>query len=328
VSNLRRREFITLLGGAAAAWPFAARAQPTTMPVVGFLNSASPEAFPDRLRAFHRGLKDSGFVEGENVAIVYRWAEDRYDRLPELAADLVRRRVAAIAVNTPAALPAKAATASIPIVFLLSEDPVRTGLVASLAHPGGNLTGINLVSGELTAKRLELLRELVPSVARVAVIVSPVSLNAETTLRDVEPAARAMGLQTDILNASTSREIDTVFASFVGRRPDALFVASDPLFTSRRVQLANWAARHGVPMISSTREIAEAGGLISYGSNVVDAHRQMGVYTGRILKGAKPEDLPVVQSTKLELVINHQTARILGLTVPDKLLARADEVIE
>jgi putative ABC transport system substrate-binding protein len=324
--SIKRREFITLLGG-AAAWPVAARAQQPAMPVVGFLNSASPEVFPDRLRAFHRGLKDSGFVEGENVAIVYRWAEDQYDRLPELAADLVRRRVAAIAVNTPAALPAKAATASIPIVFILSEDPVRTGLVASLAHPGGNLTGINLVSGELTAKRLELLRELVPSLARVAVIVSPVSLNAETTLRDVEPAARAMGLQTDILNASTSREIDTAFASFVGRRPDALFVASDPLFTSRRVQLANWAARHGIPWYPA-REIAEAGGLISYGSNVVDAYRQVGVYTGRILKGAKPEDLPVVQSTKLELVINHQTARILGLTVPDKMLAIADEVIE
>ena len=323
-----RRKFITLLGGAAAAWPLAARAQQPGMPVVGFLNSASPEAFPDRLRAFHRGLKDTGFVEGENVAIVYRWGENQIDRLPELAADLVRRRVAVIAVNTPAALAAKAATASIPIVFLLNEDPVRTGLVASLARPGGNLTGVNNVSGELTAKRLELLRELVPSVARVAVIVSPASLSGETTLRDVEPAARAMGLQTDILNASTSREIDAAFASFVDRRPDALFVASDPLFTSRRVQLANSAARHGLPMISSTREIVEAGGLISYGSNVVDAYREVGVYVGHILKGAKPEDLPVVQSTKLELVINHQTARILGLTVPDKLLALADEVIE
>jgi len=325
---MRRRDVITLLGGAAAAWPLAARAQQPGMPVVGFLNSASPEAFPDRLRAFHRGLKDTGFVEGENVAIVYRWGENQIDRLPELAADLVRRRVAVIAVNTPAALAAKAATASIPIVFLLNEDPVRTGLVASLARPGGNLTGVNNVSGELTAKRLELLRELVPSVARVAVIVSPASLSGETTLRDVEPAARAMGLQTDILNASTSREIDAAFASFVDRRPDALFVASDPLFTSRRVQLANSAARHGLPMISSTREIVEAGGLISYGSNVVDAYREVGVYVGHILKGAKPEDLPVVQSTKLELVINHQTARILGLTVPDKLLALADEVIE
>ena len=325
---MTRRAFITLLGGAAAAWPLAARAQQPGMPVVGFLNSASPEAFPDRLRAFHQGLKDTAFVEGENVAIVYRWGENQIDRLPELAADLVRRRVAVIAVNTPAALAAKAATASIPIVFLLNEDPVRTGLVASLARPGGNLTGVNNVSGELTAKRLELLRELVPSVARVAVIVSPASLVAETTLRDVEPAARAMGLQTDIHNASTSREIDAAFASFVGRRPDALFVTSDPLFTSRRVQLANSAARHGLPMIASTREIVEAGGLISYGSNVVDAYREVGVYVGHILKGAKPEDLPVVQSTKLELVINHQTARILGLAVPDKLLALADEVIE
>jgi putative ABC transport system substrate-binding protein len=324
---MRRREFITLLGG-AAAWPLAARAQQRAIPAVGFLNSAPSEAFPERLRAFHRGLKDTGFVEGENVAIVYRWGENQFDRLPELAADLVRQQVKVIAVNTPAALPAKAATASIPIVFLLNEDPVRLGLVASLARPGGNLTGVNNVSGELTAKQLELLRELIPSVARVAVIVSPVSLTAEITLRDVEPAARAMGLQTDIVNASTRREIDAAFAGFVGRRPDALFVASDPLFTSRRVQLANSAARHGLPMISSTREITEAGGLISYGSNIVDAYRQVGVYVGRILKGTKPEDLPVVQSTKLELVINHQTARILGLTVPDKLLALADEVLE
>jgi putative ABC transport system substrate-binding protein len=324
---VNKREFITLLGG-AAAWPLAAHGQQPAIPLVGFLNSASLEAFPDRLRAFQRGLKETGFVEGENVTVLYRWAENQFDRIPELAADLVRRRVAVIAVNTPAALPAKAATASIPIVFLLNEDPVRLGLVASLARPGGNLTGVNNVSGELTAKQLELLRELIPSVARVAVIVSPVSLTAEITLRDAEPAARAMGLQMDIVSASTRREIDAAFASFVGRRPDALFVASDPLFTSRRVQLANSAARHGLPMIASTREITEAGGLISYGSNVVDAYRQVGVYAGRILKGAKPENLPVMQSTKLELVINHQTARILGLTVPDKLLAIADEVIE
>jgi putative ABC transport system substrate-binding protein len=324
---MNRRACITLLGS-AAAWPLAGRAQQPVMPAVGFLNSSPPEAFPDRLRAFHRGLKDTGFVEGENVAIVYRWGENQIDRLPGLAADLVRRRVAVIVVNTPAVLPTKAATTTIPIVFLLNEDPVRAGLVASLARPGGNLTGVNLVSGELTAKRLELLRELVPSVARVAVIVSPVSLASETTLRDVEPAARAMGLQTDIVNASTSREIDAAFATFAGRRPDALFVASYPFFTSRRVQLANSAARQGLPMISSTREIVEAGGLISYGSNVVDAFRQVGVYVGHILKGAKPEDLPVVQSTKLELVINRQTATILRLTVPDKLLALADEVIE
>jgi putative ABC transport system substrate-binding protein len=228
---MRRREFITLLGGATAGWPLAARGQQPAMPAVGFLNSASPEAFPDRLRAFHRGLKDAGFVEGENVAIVYRWGENQFDRLPELAADLVRQQVKVIAVNTPAALSAKVATASIPIVFLLNEDPVRLGLVASLARPGGNLTGVNNVSGELTAKQLELLRELIPSVARVAVIVSPVSLTAEITLRDVEPAARAMGLQTDIVNASTRREIDAAFASFVGQRPDALFVASDPPFS-------------------------------------------------------------------------------------------------
>src|SRR5262245_58088785 len=300
---MRRRAFISLLGG-AAAWPFAARAQQPAMPMVGFLNSASPQAFADRLRAFHNGLKETGFVEGENVTVLYRWAENQFDRIPELAADLVRRRVAVIAVNTPAALPAKAASASIPIVFLVAEDPVRAGLVTSFARPGGNLTGVNLVSGELTAKRLELLRELVPSVARVAVMVSPVSLLAEAPLRDVEPAARAMGMQTDIIKAGTSREIDAAFAGFVGRRPDALFIAADPFFTSRRIQLANSAARHGIPMISGTREIAEAGGLISYGSNVVDAHRQVGVYVGRILKGSKPADLPVVQSTKLELVIN------------------------
>jgi putative ABC transport system substrate-binding protein len=255
---VNKREFITLLGG-AAAWPLAAHGQQPAIPLVGFLNSASLEAFPDRLRAFQRGLKETGFVEGENVTVLYRWAENQFDRIPELAADLVRRRVAVIAVNTPAALPAKAATASIPIVFLLNEDPVRLGLVASLARPGGNLTGVNNVSGELTAKQLELLRELIPSVARVAVIVSPVSLTAEITLRDAEPAARAMGLQMDIVSASTRREIDAAFASFVGRRPDALFVASDPLFTSRRVQLANSAVRHGLPMIASTREITEAG---------------------------------------------------------------------
>ena len=232
---MERRDFITMLGGAAAAWPLAARAQQATMPAVGFLNSASPEAFPDRLRAFHRGLKDTGFVEGENVAIVYRWGENQFDRLPELASDLVRRQVKVIAVNTPAALPAKAATASIPIVFLLNEDPVRLGLVASLARPGGNLTGVNNVSGELTAKQLELLRELVPRAARVAVLVNPAGPDAETTLKDVEPAARAIGLQIPVLNASTSREINAAFVTFVRERPDALFVGNDPFLTNRRV---------------------------------------------------------------------------------------------
>ena len=324
---MRRRGFITLIGG-AATWPLAARAQQPAVPLVGFLNSASPEVFADRLRAFHRGLKDTGFVEGENVAIVYRWAENQLDRLPEFAAELVRRRVTVIAANSPAAQPAKTATTTIPIVFIVAEDPVRIGLVASFANTGNNLTGINLVSGELTAKRLELLRELVPAVARLAVLVTPGGPQAETTLRDIEPVARGMGLQTDVLNISTSREIDAAFTTFVDRRPDALFVAPDPFFTVRRVQLANLAARHAIPMTCSSREIAEVGGLMSYGSNIADAHFQAGVYVGRILKGARPTDLPVMQASKLELVINHQTARILGLTVPPSLLATADEVIE
>src|SRR5262245_7514892 len=325
---MNRREFITLLGGAAAAWPLAARAQQAAMPVIGFLHSATPEAFADRLRAFHRGLKDTGFVEGENVSIVYRWAENQSDRLPEYAAELVRRRVAVIAANSTATLPAKAATTSIPIVFLVAEDPVRTGLVASLARPGNNLTGVNLVSGELAAKRLELLLRLVPSVARVAVLVNPAGPYTETTLREVEPAAREMGVQINVLNASTSHEIDAAFATFVDRRPDALFVASEIFFTDRRVQLAVLAARHGIPMTCTTREITEAGGLMSYGSNIVDANFQVGAYVGRILKGARPADLPVLQVSKVELVINHQTARTLGLTVPSSLLAIADAVIE
>jgi len=259
---------------------------------------------------------------------VYRWAENQSDRLPVLAADLVRRRVAVIAANSSTVLPAKAATTTIPIVFLVAEDPVRTGLVASLARPGGNLTGINLVSGELTAKRLELLIGLVPGIARIAVLVNPGAPLTEITLRDVEPAARGMGLQINVLNASTSHEIDAAFATFVDRRPDALFVAGDIFFTSRRVQLAVLAARHGIPMTCGTREITEAGGLMSYGSNIVDANVQLGSYVGRILKGAQPADLPVMQASKMELVINRQTARALGLTVPDKLLSLADEVIE
>src|SRR5262245_30747138 len=325
---MNRREFITLLGGAAAAWPLAARAQQAAMPVIGFLHSATPEAFADRLRAFHRGLKDTGFVEGENVSIVYRWAENQSDRLPEYAAELVRLRVAVIAANSTATLPAKAATTSIPIVFLFAEDPVRTGLVASLARPGNNLTGVNLVSGELTAKRLELLRELVPSVGRVAVLVNPAVPSTETTLREVEPAAREMGVQINVINASTSREIDAAFATFVDRRPDALFVAAEIFFTDRRVQLAVLAARHGLPMTCATREITEAGGLMSYGSNIVDANFQVGVYVGRILKGEKPADLPVEAPTKYELVVNLKTAKALGLDVPPLLQQRADEVIE
>jgi putative ABC transport system substrate-binding protein len=328
---MKRRQFITLLGGAAVTWPLAAHAQQAAMPVIGLLDSRSPDALTDRLRGFRQGLKETGYVEGENVAIEYRWAENQFDRLPVLAGELVRRRVAVIATSggLPVAIAAKAATTTVPIVFTVGEDPVRLGLVASLARPGGNLTGINFVVGELTAKRLELLRALVPAATRVAGLVNPAhATNTETTLRDVEPAARAMGLQIQVLNASTSREIDAAFATIVRERPDALFVGNDAFFNARRVQLVLLAGRHGVPAIYSDREYAETGGLMTYGSNIVDVYRQVGVYTGRILKGAKPADLPVVQSSKFELVINAQTARMLGLTVPPTLLARADEVIE
>jgi putative ABC transport system substrate-binding protein len=327
---VRRRKFITLLGSTAAAWPLAARAQQAAIPVIGFLWNQSGDAFPDRLRAFRQGLKDSGYVEGENVAVVYRWAEGRNDRLPVLAGELIHRQVAAIvAAGETAASAAKAATTTIPIVFSLGEDPVKLGFVASLARPGGNLTGINFFNIELVAKRLELLRELIPGASRVAVLVNPTNpASSEQSRRNAETAARAMGLQIQILNASTSREIDAAFAAFVRERVDALFVSPDGFFNSRRVQLATMAARHTIPMTSATREIAEAGGLMSYGTNLADVWRQLGVYAGRILKGAKPEDLPVVQSSKFELVINHQTARMLGLTVPDKLLVAADEVIE
>jgi putative tryptophan/tyrosine transport system substrate-binding protein len=326
---LKRREFITLLGG-GAAWPFAASAQQPTMPVIGFLHPTSPDAFPDRLRGFRQGLKETGYIDGENVVIRYRFAENKIDRLSAMASDLVTSRVAVItAANSPPALAAKAATTTIPVVFITPEDPVRLGLVASLAKPGGNLTGINLLSGELAAKRLELLRELVPRAVRVAVLVNPANPSTtETTLRDVESAAPSMGLQMQVLKASTRDEIDAAFATLARERSDILFIGGDPFFTSRRVQLAVLAAHYSIPSTSGTREIAEAGGLMSYGANIPDGWREAGAYVGRILKGAKPADLPVVQSTKFELVINAQTAKTLGLAVSPSLLALADEVIE
>jgi putative ABC transport system substrate-binding protein len=319
-----------LLGSAAAAWPFVVRAEHPAMPVIGFLDSRLPEAITDRLRGFREGLKDTGYVEGENVAIVYRLAENQDDRLPELAADLARRHVAVIATaGTPSTFAAKAATKTIPIIFLVGDDPVRLSLVTSLARPGGNMTGINIFNSEVTAKRLELLRELVPQLVRIAVLVNPADATlTETQLKGVNAAAGAMGLQIQVFNANTSAEIDAAFETMGRERPDAILVGTTAFLNGRRVQLAHLATFHRLPAIYALREYAEAGGLISYGSNVVDGFRQVGLYTGRILKGAKPADLPVVQANKFELVINAQSARMLGLTVPDKLLTVADAIIE
>ena len=327
-SHIGRRKFLATLGG-AAAWPLAARAQQAAVPVIGFLYGASPDPVARRLRAFRQGLKDSGYVEGENVAIEYRWAESQFDRLAEMVADLIRRQVTVIAaLNTVAAVAAKAASTMIPIVFSSGEDPVRLGLVASLARPGGNATGINNFIGEVTAKRLGLLHELVPTANRVGVLVNPADVLTETALRDVQPAARAIGLQIQVVNASTSGEIDAAFAAFVREQVDALFIGPGGVFSNRRVHIANQAMRHGIPATYSQREFPEIGGLMSYGTNLTDSWRHVGIYAGRVLKGAKPADLPVVQSTKLELVIIAQTARLLGLTIPPGVLAIADEVIE
>ena len=329
--GMRRREFVSLFGGAAATWPLAARAQQPAMPVIGFLNAASPDTQADRLRWFRQGLKETGYVEGENLSIDYRWAENQIDRLPSLATELVRRQVTVIVTSggSGPALAAKAATATIPIVFKVPEDPVRLGLVASLARPRGNATGINFFASELTAKRLDLLRDLVPGAARVAVLVNPANATStESTLRDVTAAARTAGLQIKVLNASTSLEIEAAFASLIRERPQALFVGNDAYFYTWRVQLTHLATRHTIAATYSQREFAEAGGLMSYGTNITDAYRQIGVYAGRTLKGAKPADLPVVQASKFELVINLPTARMLDLEVPPMLLGRADEVIE
>jgi putative tryptophan/tyrosine transport system substrate-binding protein len=328
---MRRRDVLTLLGGAAAAWPLAARAQQSAVPVIGVVNAGSFEASASRVAAFRKGLSETGYIEGQNVAVEYHWFGGQYDRLPMLMADLVRRRVAVIATpgGTLAAIAAKTATTTIPIVFGVGEDPVKVGLVSSLARPGGNATGINIFIWEVAAKRLGLLHELAPRVIRVAVLINPGNVpSAEAALRDLPEAARAIGLQIQILNASTSREIEVAFATLVRDRIDALYVAPDTFFISRRVQFATLAARHGIPAAYSTREEVEAGGLMSYGTDISDMWRQVGVYAGQVLKGAKPADLPVVQATKFEFVINLVTARALGLEVPPSLLARADEVIE
>jgi putative tryptophan/tyrosine transport system substrate-binding protein len=327
---IRRREALGLFGVTAVGWPFAARAQQPTTTTIGFIGSQSPDAIPDYLRALRQGLKESGFVEGETVAIEYRWAHNQVELLPGLAADLVRRRVAVIVSGGgPASMVAGKATTSIPIVFLVAEDPVRLGLVASLARPGGNATGINFFSAELAAKRLELLRELVPGAARIAVLLNPTEpAIAAANLRDVEVAARTMGLGLRVLNASTQDEIDAAYSTFAGERPDALFISSGPFFSDRRVQMAHLATRYALPTIHGSRLYPEVGGLISYGANIAHAYSQAGTYAGRILRGAKPSDLPVMQSSKFELVVNLYAAKLVDITVPTSLLAIADEVIE
>jgi ABC-type uncharacterized transport system substrate-binding protein len=324
----KRRDFITLLGG-AAAWPLAARAQ-KVLPTIGFLNPASADSYEHRLRGFQRGLKEIGFVEGENVAVEYRWAENRLDRVPALAADLVRRRVSVIVTGTSPAtsLAAKAATTTIPVVFVVSGDPVGLGLVSSLARPGGNLTGVNFFNLELLAKRLAILHDIVPSATRVAILIDLSAGTPDQMARDVGEAASSMGLEVQILRAATAAEIDEAFAKMAADRPNILFTTGGPLFNTRRLQLTMLAVRYGIVASYASRDYPEAGGLMSYGTDVTDAFRQAGIYAGRVLKGAKPADLPVVQATKFELVINRQTARILGLAIPQSVLVAADEVIE
>ena len=327
---MRRRDFIQAITGSAVVWPLAVRAQQSAMPVIGYLYAGSPGSSTQRVAAFRNGLNEAGYREGENVAIEFRWANDQTDRLPELAADLIRRRVAVIATpgSTPASLAAKAATTTIPIVFGIGSDPVQEGLVASLARPGGNVTGVAWQTGELGAKRLALLHELLPKAMRVVLLVNPNNPLTAPIVADVQTAAPSVGVQIEVMTATNNREIDSAFAGLAQKRIDALLVGADALFHGRRIQIALLAVHYGVIAIYSNRDFVEAGGLISYGPDTVNMIRQAGIYAGRILKGERPAELPVQQSSKFELVFSVQTATMLGLTVPDKLLVAADEVIE
>jgi putative ABC transport system substrate-binding protein len=327
---MRRREFITLLGGATIAWPLAARAQQAALPVIGFLSSASPDDYTIRLRAFRQGLKDAGYVEGQNVTVEYRWAEDQYSRLPLLAAELVRRKVNVIVAGggTPSAVAAKAATATIPIIFAVAVDPVKTGFVANLKRPGGNLTGVTNLNVEVAQKRLELLHELLPTATVIAALVNPTSALTEPFLQALQPAARALGVQLRVLQASTDRDLDAAFAKLVELRASALVISPDTFFNAHTEQLAALSLRHAMPTIFQQRTFVAAGGLLSYGSDESEYYRLVGIQAGKILKGEKPADLPVMQSTKVELMINLKTAKALGINVPLPLLGRADEVIE
>jgi putative tryptophan/tyrosine transport system substrate-binding protein len=327
LDRLKRRNFIALLGG-AAAWPLTLRAQQPAMPVIGFLNSESLDLYEQFVRAFHRGLNEAGFVEGRNVVVEYRWAEGNYERLPALADELARRHVAVIVANPPSVLPAKAASATIPIIFTTSLDPVAAGIVRSLSRPGGNLTGLTSLNVEMEPKRLELLHELVPTASVIAALVNPAGPNAEIQSRGLEAAARTLGVQLHLLHASTEAEFDQAFASVAQRGAGALLICADPLFVSRSAELAALAARHAVPSIWQGSEFVAAGGLASYGTSIAYLYHQLGIYAGRILKGEKPAELPVQQVAKIELVINLKTARALGITVPLPLLGRADDVIE